>query len=141
MQMNRIEIAGFLASRPETRYLPSGTKVANARLGESHRYKGADNQAVTQTNWHSLTFYNSLADQALTYDKGTNLFIEGTVQQRKFTPKDGSERTVHEVIVQSCHIIGGASVATGSSETNGTAALNSPNGDTDHDESSDSWPM
>ena len=65
MQMNRIEIAGFLASRPETRYLPSGTKVANARLGESHRYKGADNQAVTQTNWHSLTFYNSLADQAL----------------------------------------------------------------------------
>jgi single-stranded DNA-binding protein len=39
MQMNRIEIAGFLASRPETRYLPSGTKVANARLGESHRFK------------------------------------------------------------------------------------------------------
>src|SRR5580704_16907876 len=106
MQMNRIEIAGFLASRPETRYLPSGTKVANARLGESHRYKGADNQAVTQTNWHSLTFYNSLADQALKYDKGTNLFIEGTVQQRKFTPKDGSERTIHEVIVQSCHVIG-----------------------------------
>src|SRR5665213_875744 len=84
MQMNRIEIAGFLASRPESRHLPSGTKVANARLGESHRYKGADNQPVTQTNWHSLTFYNSLADQALTYDKGTNLFIEGTVQQRKF---------------------------------------------------------
>src|ERR1700722_17165383 len=102
MQMNRIEIAGFLATRPETRYLPSGTKVANARLGESHRYKGADNQAITQTNWHSLTFYNSLADQALTHDKGTNLFIEGTVQQRKFTPKDGSEPRRSRKMTQQC---------------------------------------
>jgi single-stranded DNA-binding protein len=82
-----------------------------------------------------------MADLALTFGKGTNLFVVGTVQQRKFTPKDGSERTVHEVIVQSCHVIGGASVVTGSSETNGTATLNSPNGDTDHDESFDSWPM
>ncbi len=141
MQMNRIEIAGFISAQPEARYLPSGTKIVNVRLGESHRYRDSNNQPVTQTNWHSLTFYNALADLALTFGKGTNLFVVGTVQQRKFTPKDGSERTVHEVIVQSCHVIGGASVATGSSETNGTATLNSPNGDTDHDESFDSWPM
>lgn len=139
MQMNRIEIAGYLASKPEVRFLPSGTKVANARLGESHRYKGADNQAVTQTNWHSLTFYSSLADQAIAYDKGTNLFIEGTVQQRKFTPKDGSERTVHEVIVQSCHVITN-SVPTSAGAANG-AALAPPNGDLDHDEAMDTWPL
>ena len=139
MQMNRIEIAGFLGSRPEVRYLPSGTKVANVRLGESHRYKGADNQAVTQTNWHSLTFYNSLADQALTYDKGTNLFIEGTVQQRKFTPKDGSERTVQEVVVQSCHVVGTSPPASAVNQ-NG-AALPLTNGDLDHDETVDTWPI
>ena len=138
MQMNRIEIAGFLAARPDARYLGSGTKVANARLGESHRYKGADNQAVTQTNWHSLTFYNSLADQALTYDKGTNLFIEGTVQQRKFTPKDGSERTVHEVIVQSCHVIGN-SPPTSAANENGVPLLTT--GGPDHDEAADTWPI
>jgi single-strand DNA-binding protein len=90
--MNRVEIAGYLAARASLRFLGSGTRVANARLGESHRYKGADNQPVTQTNWHSLTFYNSLADQALKYEKGTNLFIQGTIQQRKFTPKDGWRR-------------------------------------------------
>jgi single-strand DNA-binding protein len=139
MQMNRIEIAGFLAARPDLRYLASGTKVANARLGESHRYKGTDNQPVTQTNWHSLTFYNSLADQALTYDKGTNLFIEGTVQQRKFTPKDGSERTVHEVIVQSCHVIGNSSSASAATENGATWA--SLNGDSNHDEAVDTWPI
>ena len=139
MQMNRIEIAGFLGSRPEVRYLPSGTKVANVRLGESHRYKGADNQAVTQTNWHSLTFYNLLADQALTYDRGTNLFVEGTVQQRKFTPKDGSERTVQEVVVQSCHVIGNSPLASAANENGAALALT--NGDLDHDEAVDTWPI
>src|ERR1035441_4899394 len=138
MQMNRIEIAGFLASRPEARYLPSGTKVAHARLGESHRYKGADNQAVTQTNWHSLTFYNTLADQALTYEKGANLFIEGTVQQRKFTPKDGLGLTVYELIVQTCHVIGNSPPAPTANEDG--AALASSNGDLDNDEAVDTWP-
>jgi single-strand DNA-binding protein len=138
MQMNRIEIAGFLGARPEVRYLPSGTKVANARLGESHRYKGSDNQAVTQTNWHNLTFYNSLADQAITFDKGTNLFVEGAVQQRKFTPKDGSERTVHEVIVQSCHVIAN-SVPTAANPNSG--AMVSSSEDLDHEQAIDTWPL
>ena len=82
--------------------------MVNLRLGESHRYTGTDKQAITQTNWHNLTFYNALAEQAMNFKKGVNLFVEGSVQQRKFTPRDGSERTVHEVVVQSCHVIGSA---------------------------------
>jgi len=105
MQKNRIEIAGFLAAKPETRFLPSGTKVANARLGENHSYRDKDNKLVTQANWHSLAFYDDLAELATTYEKGDNLFVEGTIEQRKFTPKDGIERTVHEIIVRSCHLI------------------------------------
>ena len=105
MQKNRIELAGYLAAKPELRYLPSGTKVANARLGESYRHRGPDGQFQTHTNWHSLTFYDQLADLAVTYDQGENLFVEGAIQQRKFTPKDGVTRTVHEVIVRTCHII------------------------------------
>jgi len=73
---------------------------------ESHIATRCRQSGCHSNELHSLTFYSSLADQAVTYDRGTNLFIEGTVQQRKFTPKDGSERTVHEVIVQSCHVIG-----------------------------------
>ncbi len=107
MQKNRIELAGYLASKPELRYLPSGTKVANARLGESYRHQSPDGQHQTHTNWHSLTFYDQLADLAVTYEQGENLFVEGAIQQRKFTPKDGVTRTVHEVIVRSCHIIEG----------------------------------
>ena len=105
MQKNRIELAGYLAAKPELRYLPSGTKVANARMGESYRYRDQEGQAQSHTNWHSLTFYDDLADVALTFEQGENLWIEGTLQQRKFTPKDGSTRTVHEVVVRSCHLV------------------------------------
>ncbi len=105
MQKNRFEVAGFTAAKPQLRHLPSGTKVANVRLGETFRFSGADNQVHAQTNWHSLTFYGDLADVALDYEQGDNLFIEGVLQQRRFTPKDGVNRTVYEVIVKSCHRI------------------------------------
>ena len=105
MQKNRIELAGYLAAKPEMRYLPSGTKVSNARLGETYRYRGADGQSQSHTNWHNLTFYDDLADVAITFEQGENLYLEGTLQQRKFTPKDGVTRTVQEVVVRNCHVI------------------------------------
>ena len=105
MQKNRIEIAGMIAAKPETRFLPSGTRVANVRIAENYSYRDRDGKQITNTNWHNLAFYDELASVAATYEKGDNLFVEGSIQQRKFTPKDGAERTVHEVIVRSCHLI------------------------------------
>src|ERR1700744_5146846 len=105
MQMNRIELAGYLASKPELRYLPSGTKVANARLGETYYFAARDGKQQSHTNWHSLVFYNEIADVALTYEQGENIYVEGSIQQRKFTPTDGVSRTVQEVHVKSCHVI------------------------------------
>lgn len=105
MQKNRIELAGFLAAKPEVRHLPSGTPVANARLAEGYRYTDRNNQTQEHTNWHNLVFYGDLAEVAATYEKGENLFIEGTLQTRKFTPSDGSQRTVYEVIVRNSNLI------------------------------------
>jgi single-strand DNA-binding protein len=105
MQMNRIELAGYLATKPELRHLPSGTKVANVRLGETYHFAGRDGKHQSHTNWHSLVFYNDVADMALTYEQGENIYVEGSVQQRKFTPSDGVPRTVHEVHVRTCHAI------------------------------------
>lgn len=105
MQQNRFQVAGYLAAKPELRYLPSGMKVANARLGETYRYKSKDQQVETHTNWHRLTFYDTLADVALTFNQGDNVFAEGSIQQRQYTPADGSKRTVNEVVVKSCHLI------------------------------------
>lgn len=105
MQKNRIELAGYLADKPQVRYMPSGTPVANVRMAEGYRYTDRNNQAQEHTNWHSLVFYGDLADIAVTYEKGENIFVEGTLQTRKFTPKDGSPRTVYEIIARSVYLI------------------------------------
>lgn len=50
MQRNRLEVIGYLAAKPAARYLPSGTRVANARLGESYRYPDPDGKPQQHTN-------------------------------------------------------------------------------------------
>src|ERR1022692_3524970 len=106
MQRNRLEVFGYLAVKPALRRLPSGTPVANVRLGESYRYQDPDGKSQQQTNWHNLSFYGDLSRVAMTFEKGDNIFVEGTIEQRQFTPKgDGAQRTVHEVVVRNCHLI------------------------------------
>ena len=104
MQSNRLELTGYLAAAPQSRSLPSGTPVANARLGQTYQYRtkgGMDKH----TNWFNLSFYGDLSAVALTFEKGDNIHVIGTIQQRQFTPKDGSTRIVYEVVVQKCHRI------------------------------------
>ena len=104
MQTNRFELSGYLAAKPAARTLPSGTLVANVRLGQTYQYETKDG-TKKHTNWFNVAFYNELAEIALTYDKGDNVSIIGTMQQRQFTPKNGSQRTVYEVVAQRCHLV------------------------------------
>jgi single-strand DNA-binding protein len=105
MQMNRVEIAGYIAKRPEVRYLPSGMPVANARLGQTYRFQDNSQQWHERTNWHNLSFYGDVSKVAVTFEKGDNVFLEGTIEQREFVPKDGVKRIVNEIVVRHCHVI------------------------------------
>ena len=136
MQKNRIELAGYLATKPEARFLPSGTKVANARLKESYRFTGSDGKQQTHANWHSLVFYGDVADIALSYEKNENICIEGSLQQRKFTPADGVTRTVYEVHVRSCH-----KIAVARSERDERAGDNPEISGTGDNHDDPSWPV
>ena len=90
--------------------------VANARLGQTYRFQDASQQWQERTNWHSLSFYGDISKIALAFEKGENIFVEGTIEQREFTPKDGSKRVVSEIIVRHCHVIApGAWVCDGGS--------------------------
>ncbi|MGI9074277.1 MAG: single-stranded DNA-binding protein [Bryobacteraceae bacterium] len=146
MQKNRIEIAGYLAAKPTVRYLPSGTPVANARLGESYTYKDAEGKAQKHTNWHSLSFYGDLSSVAVTFEKGDNIFAEGSIEQRQFTPrKDGVQRTVQEIIVRACHLIAsmrGAAAKTAEINGNGPIAEEAPISESALDVANhDHWPV
>ena len=103
-ESNRIELTGYLASKPEGRTLPSGTPVANARIGQSYLYDTKEG-AKRHTNWFTLAFYGELAREAVHLEGGDHVNVIGTVQQREFTPKDGSTRKVYEVVVKKCHLV------------------------------------
>jgi single-strand DNA-binding protein len=146
MQKNRIEVAGYVAAKPgPVRYLPSGTPVANVRLGESYTFKGSDGKPQKHTNWHSLSFYGELSTFATTLDKGDNIFVEGSIEQRQFTPKkDGVQRTVHEIVVRACHTIASRGVAAKAAADNGNSFNEEepPMSDQEAEEDNhDHWPV
>jgi single stranded DNA-binding protein len=107
MHKNRIELEGFLGHKPEARDLPSGMRVANARLAEeSYRYRDDKGNEQARTTWHSIVLYGGLASLAETFEKGENVRIVGTLLSRQFTPKDGSKpRTVWEVVAREAYVI------------------------------------
>jgi len=139
MQKNRIEVMGYCASKPVRRYLPSGTPVSNVRLGESYTYRDGQGSIQQHTNWHNLSFYAELADVAVSYKKGDRIFVEGSIEQRKFTPaKDGVQRTVHEIIVRHCHLVAPARGATpGSAEQDAVPTTELENEAAEHEP----WPV
>ncbi len=108
MQENRFHLAGYLAARPTLRSLPSGMAVANGRLGQTYRLS-RNGLPSEHTNWFSLVFYGDLATLAMELDKGTNLYIEGSFDQRPVTGQDQRKRYIYEVTVQKFFRIGRAS--------------------------------
>jgi single-strand DNA-binding protein len=143
MQMNRVEVAGYISKKPLVRFLPSGTPVANVRLGQSYRYQDGNKQWQERTNWHNLSFYGDLSNVALGYEKGENLYIEGTIEQREFTPKDGSPRTINEIVVRHCHVIAPPrQTATGEAKGDSREASDTlPRSNGGEPQDADDWPV
>ena len=142
MQENRFQLAGYLAAKPTLRYLPSSMPVANARLGQTYRFTRND-KPTEHTNWFSLVFYGDLAILATELEKGTNLYVEGTFDQRPFVGQDKYKRYIYEVSVHKFFVIGGVAqdpvapppphpAVTNEVMTDGAPALESP-------ETQDTW--
>src|SRR5215813_13125397 len=108
MQENHFHLAGHLPARPTLRSLPSGMPVANARLGQTYRLSRNELPAE-HTNWFSLAFYGDLATLAMELDKGANVYVEGSFDQRPMTDQHGHKRYVYEVTVQKFFRIGRSS--------------------------------
>ena|SRR5580704_9248921 len=106
MQENRFQLAGYLAAKPTLGYLASSMPVAKARLGQTYRFSRND-EPSEQTNWFSLVFCGDLAILATGLEKGTNLYVEGTFDQRPYVGQDKCKRYIYEVSVHKFFVIGG----------------------------------
>ena len=113
MSLNKVILIGRLGRDPECRYLPNGDAVCNFSIATDESWKDKkvgqydmcdiwqdqSGQKKERTEWHAITMYRKLAEIAAQYlKKGSQVYIEGRIQSRKYTGKDGIERTAFEII-------------------------------------------
>ncbi|MDP4983369.1 single-stranded DNA-binding protein, partial [Pseudoalteromonas tunicata] len=99
--VNKVILVGNLGQDPEVRYMPNGSAVANVSLATAESYKDKNTgQMVDKTEWHRVVFFGKLAEIVGEYvRKGSQIYVEGKLQTRKWTDKDGQEKYTTEIVV------------------------------------------
>ena len=107
--VNKVILIGNLGADPETRYAPSGTAIANVRLAttDSRRDKETGEQ-IDRTEWHNVVFFSRLAEIVSEYlRKGSQVYVEGRLQTRKWQDRDGNDRYTTEIVADNMQMLGG----------------------------------
>ncbi|EOX9817929.1 single-stranded DNA-binding protein [Providencia stuartii] len=104
--VNKVILIGHLGNDPEIRYIPNGGAVANLTLATSETWRDKQTGEMREkTEWHRVVIFGKLAEIAGEYlKKGSQIYVEGSLQTRKWTDQSGQDRYTTEVVVN----IGGA---------------------------------
>lgn len=106
--VNKVILVGNLGQDPEVRYMPNGNAVANLSIATSESWKDQQGQMQERTEWHRLTMYRRLAEVAGEYlRKGSQIYVEGKLQTRKWQDQQGQDKYTTEVIVDQMQMLGG----------------------------------
>lgn len=97
--INKAILIGHLGKDPETKFMPDGKAVANITVATSESWKDKSGEKQERTEWHRVSFFGKLAEIVGQYlKKGSQVYIEGRIQTRKWQDKDGNERYTTEII-------------------------------------------
>ncbi|ELB2239692.1 single-stranded DNA-binding protein [Vibrio parahaemolyticus] len=100
--VNKVILVGNLGNDPEIRYMPNGGAVANITIATSETWRDkASGEQREKTEWHRVVIFGKLADVAGQYlHKGSQVYVEGQLQTRKWQDQSGQDRFTTEVVVQ-----------------------------------------
>jgi single-strand DNA-binding protein len=101
--VNKVTLVGNLGADPEVRAMSNGTKIVNLKLATSESWRDkASGDRKEKTEWHRVVIFNeALAKVAEAYcRKGSKVYLEGSLQTRKWQDKDGGDRYSTEVVLQ-----------------------------------------
>ncbi len=117
MSVNKVILVGRLGKDPETRYMTNGEAVTNVTLATSENWKDKNGEKQEKTEWHNLVFYRRLAEIAGEYlKKGSQIYVEGKLQTRKWQDKEGKDRYTTEIVINEMQMLGSKSGGSGSFE-------------------------
>jgi len=98
--INKVILIGNLGQDPDTRYTPAGTAVVNMSLATDESYKDKSGQMVDKVEWHKIVVFGKLAEICGQYlRKGSKIYVEGKLQTRKWTNKEGQDVYTTEVLL------------------------------------------
>ena len=140
--INKVIIVGNLGADPDSRAMPSGNAVTNISVATSESWNDRDSgEKQEKTEWHRVVFFNRLAEIAAQYlKKGSQVYVEGKLQTRKWEDKEGNERWTTEVVANQMQMLGDR-MSNDMSSDNASSSQSSSDNDFSTDEFDDDIPF
>jgi single-strand DNA-binding protein len=109
--INKVILVGTLGADPDTRYTPSNAAVTNLSIATNESWKDKQSgEQIEKTEWHRVVMFNRLAEIASEYlRKGSQVYIEGKIQTRKWEDKEGKDRWTTEIVANEMQMLGARS--------------------------------
>jgi single-strand DNA-binding protein len=106
--INKVIVVGNLGADPDTRYMPSGNAVTNISVATSESWNDKETgEKQEKTEWHRVVFFGRLAEIVSEYlKKGSQVYVEGKLQTRKWEDKEGNERWTTEIVANQMQMLG-----------------------------------
>ncbi|MBY0578731.1 MAG: single-stranded DNA-binding protein [Burkholderiales bacterium] len=105
--VNKAILIGNLGKDPEVRYSPDGSAIANITIATTESWKDKSGEKQEKTEWHRVAFFGKLAEIAGEYlKKGSQVYVEGRIQTRKWQDKDGQDRYTTEIVADKMQMLG-----------------------------------
>jgi single-strand DNA-binding protein len=99
--VNKVILVGRLGKDPELRYTPSGSPVARFSMATSESWTDKGGEKQERTQWHNIVAWNKLAEICNQYlVKGKLVYVEGRLETREYTDRDGNKRRITEIIAR-----------------------------------------
>jgi len=106
--VNKAIIVGNLGKDPEVKFLTNGDAVCSFSIATTDSWKDKAGQKQEKTEWHNIVTYRKLAEIAGEYlKKGSSVYVEGALQTRKWTNKEGQDKYTTEIVANSMQMLGG----------------------------------
>jgi single-strand DNA-binding protein len=105
--VNKVILIGNLGRDPETRYMPDGGAVTNVSIATTDVWKDKQGEKQEKTEWHRVAFFGKLAEIAGEYlKKGSQVYVEGRLQTRKWQDKEGQDKYTTEIVADRMQMLG-----------------------------------
>ena len=120
MSVNKVILVGRLGKDPETRYTGAGQAVCNFSLATDESFKDKNGERQKRTEWHKIVIWAKQAEIAQQYlKKGAQIYLEGRIQSREWTDKEGQKRTSYEIVATNFRMLGSRSDSMGAGAGHG----------------------